>query len=475
MLKKLFKGVVASAATLALMGTATAATYDLNIGGASAQYFYWNKAASGFLTTTYGCTATSTEAADKYHGVTRGTGCDVDGVGGNDDTVYVRYHGESSSKGCINAPSCGNYTQVDESTCNWGGPLTYNCTATANAPLHIGAADVDCGSLTQTTQGWEKGFITFSTNPGAFLPYGNAAGYPLPAGMVVETPIVVPFGFIANNTVTHNVCTAPVTNPSGAHKAYDKYWWQCVPDANGYSTDCIGQYKCVDTGSGYECAGGINAGNPCDTPVDCPDVALTDTKCESVPLENLSRLMALHLFSGQITNWNQFGPSFPSLPVVLCMRHGGSGTHATLETAVFRGDAIIKTISTPNFAWHHKSSTDLTDSCVDDFAGAVGYVDADKVLNVDDMGNTHQMKYQGVEPARNKIAYGNYNFWGAQHMFYDPSCVTGVQLTLAQDIISYAGNGLYLTEALFGETAKYWATSSEMQVSKSDDYAYPAR
>jgi ABC-type phosphate transport system substrate-binding protein len=212
-------------------------------------------------------------------------------------------------------------------------------------------------------------------------------------------------------------------------------------------------------------------------------VALENTSCEAVPLENVSRLQVLLLFSGQIKNWNQFGPYFPDLPVVLCMRHGGSGTHATLENGVFRGDAVMVTNSVPvapNYIWHHTSSTDLTDSCIEAYPGAVGYIDADKALGIDDTGHIHQMKYQGVEPTRGKIVNCEYNYWAAQNVFYDPDCVetagdypSAVRTQIVTDLIAYASDENNLTQALFGERAKFWATQGEMKCAKANDYAYP--
>jgi ABC-type phosphate transport system substrate-binding protein len=191
----------------------------------------------------------------------------------------------------------------------------------------------------------------------------------------------------------------------------------------------------------------------------------------------------LLLFSGQIKNWNQFGPYFPNLPVVLCMRHGGSGTHATLENGVFRGDAVMVTNTVPvgpNYIWHHTSSTDLTDSCVETNAGSIGYVDADKALGIDDTGHIHQMKYQGVEPTRGKIVNCEYNYWAAQNIFWDPDCIetagdypSAVRTQIVNDLMAYAADSANLTPALFGERAKFWATQAEMNCAKANDYAYP--
>ena len=55
-------------------------------------------------------------------------------------------------------------------------------------------------------------------------------------------------------------------------------------------------------------------------------------------MSNITRAMAVLLFSGEIANWNQFGSNFPDLVVTLCYRHAGSGTAATLDYSVVRGN-----------------------------------------------------------------------------------------------------------------------------------------
>ncbi|MBE9550459.1 MAG: hypothetical protein IMF13_00260, partial [Proteobacteria bacterium] len=222
------------------------------------------------------------------------------------------------------------------------------------------------------------------------------------------------------------------------------------------------------------CNGGANQGAECDDAEDCPDVNLADTECIAMPIDNLSRLMAILLFkNNDITNWNQFGPWYPDLPIVKCMRHAGSGTHATLDLAVMRRDAIPHQMTIPGSIYHYRSSSDLM-KCVRDFDGAVGYADADKLLGSSGIGNVHLAKYQGVEPTREKIKNCEYNFWATQWVYWDADEVAGLGLTnFVADLMAYAGNPANLTYQNIGYRADFWAAQSEMSCKKDNDRAYP--
>jgi hypothetical protein len=183
------------------------------------------------------------------------------------------------------------------------------------------------------------------------------------------------------------------------------------------------------------------------------------------------------------------------------MRHAGSGTHATLEDGVFRGDGpTYVQSSTPatgwipfdpsgcptygdaqdpqgpnNPVWHYRSSTDLTEDCVQYYDGAVGYVDGDKVLANDFVDNVHQVKFQSVEPTRDKIKFGEYVYWSAQACYYDDDTVNGTVQDLADDLMAFAASAQNLAYGPFGEKANFWATGAEMTVQKGTADAYPQK
>jgi hypothetical protein len=277
----------------------------------------------------------------------------------------------------------------------------------------------------------------------------------------------------------------------------------CPPVAGAVDGDpaseCVGFYKCVgpertsptDPADQRTCVGGARAGLACDTATDCP-VDRADTACKARPIDNLSRMQALLLFAGQIKNWQDFGPWYPDLAVALCIRHGGSGTHGTKDLRVMRGDRAFLTQtrafsasdptgnSIPNkallpIAWHYKSSTTLTEDCVEFYDGGVGYVDADKALNNDFTSNVHHLKHEGVEPVRQKVIFGEYPFWGAASCFFDNDAVAGLsndQKTLARNLLNWIAAQ---NERFEFPTNLFWASGAEMTVSAPNDFAYPGK
>jgi opacity protein-like surface antigen len=485
MLKKRVIGLMAAVAVLAAANMAAAAEYNINIYGASAQHKFWSSAAPAFLAdTTNGlaCSSTAQATKDSKNGITKGEGCTVNGVGGN--TVYIRYASQASYDGIEAVMGVDNnssqpcsaqgqeYRQmVDETSCNWS---TKACTALKCVDVNLGASDVAGASFIQTTSGWENGKTSHDAGEDARTYSYNA----IPSPATYANPIIVPFGFMVNKSVTETRCTAPRADNVN-HKAYTKEGWRCVPDGNGNSSDCIGNYACV---SGL-CAGGVNAGQSCTTAANCPDAALTQTSCVPQPLDNLTRQMALHIFSNQVDNWQDFGPYYPDLPIVKCLRHAGSGTHATIDLAVFRGDASIFNQSDPfggsNGAkvWHYRSSSDLV-KCVNTQTGGVGYADADQVLTTSSLSNVNMVKYEGYEPSRKNIVNGSYNFWAAQYIYWDATDTTEWTTELNQivgKLMAYASSPANINETTLGAAANYWAAQGEMKVTKTNDFTYPIR
>lgn len=536
--RKTLKCIIAVCAVFAFAVTAGADEYTVNMCGASAQAGFWQKAGAEVIKQALDCDSAQLDGLGDKQLIIRGVNCDADGT--KDDTVYVRYQAVNSAHGAANYDCVTTDPWPVPSSCLFTGG--YTCTADESAQCQLGCSDVEPGSLKATTVGYEDGRAGCPANGGSdvFMPHGNPSGYPLPPGVNVYRGVVVPFGFIANSAITNWVCdnTDLLEN---ALLAYDKDDWQCDPadsTPEGYNPWCRSAYKCIDHWKkvddvwveGSNGVGVCMDGNQtadldkymekdangeivypeCFDASDC-NIPLEDTQCEQETLKNLSRLMALHIFSDVVYNWNDFGPSFPSLAIVKCMRHGGSGTHQTLINTVFRGDATVKNMTVWNisdadplrafggtgapdgksYVWHYKSSSDLTRDCVAYYAGGVGYVDADKVMFRSKIDVTkapenflpsygiHQLMYQGFEPSRLAVANGEYNFWAAQYCFNDPTgtCYdpAGVEADILDSIMITAQDPTFLDEVRFGQRAYFWATQGEMKVDKLTEYAYPTR
>jgi hypothetical protein len=200
-----------------------------------------------------------------------------------------------------------------------------------------------------------------------------------------------------------------------------------------------------------------------------------------VPFDNISRLMATAIFNGQVTNWKDFDPTVADIPIVVCMRHAGSGTHATLDAAVMRGDYSLMTTEHNDadfgvtMGWYpetyfNKGSSDEM-RCVGQQAGAIGYADADKVkANVQngEYGDIKLMKYMGEEAVKTDIVNGKYDFWSAQWLFSDPDDPQAVK-DLVAALATYASDPANLPSS----KADYWAAQNEMKVEKTTDFTFP--
>ncbi|WP_319526508.1 substrate-binding domain-containing protein [uncultured Desulfosarcina sp.] len=521
MFKKVIKGIAIGAAVLGMFaGQSIAADYEINIYGASAQHKFWLNLAPDFLTNVAGCDTNSITqtAVNSKHGMAYGENCNTYGTG---TSVLIRYSSQASYAG-INAVSVGGSKSMCAEDAN------HECTSLTSVQVNLGASDVAGTSFKTGTAGYVDG----DQDTDEIWEEFNSLKLGFPTASTIANlqefnPIVVPFGFLVNNKATEYRCAkpAPTEDTTVNDKAYDKYGWSCVPNSNyvcsdanytnqedceandatwdlvsdnaprgasGVSTHCIGYYKCLNGA----CNGGLNSGTPhcsnsaytdeetcelneetwydgtCTVAQDCPDVELADTYCKEVPVNNLTQTMAQRIFSGSVNNWSAFGPSYTSCPIMRCMRHSGSGTHATMNLAVMDGQTLVSD-SDGETTWHYESSSDLT-KCVTNFDCAVGYVDADKLLTfsgVGDVEGAHIAKYNGVEPTRANIVNGTYEFWAAQHVYYrDQDFASGtVYKDILDDMIDYSSNSANLTTATLGNAAYFWAAQEEMTVGRAGD------
>ncbi|MEA2084752.1 MAG: substrate-binding domain-containing protein [Thermodesulfobacteriota bacterium] len=453
-MKKFYSKVAGAAVVgVALLGFAgMASALDINIYGASAQYLFWNDAADNFLTDTVanggaGCSAATQNEPDSKHGVTQGTNCPTHG------TINIRYTAKASYDGLL-ACQDKNYPGATAQCPNNDrqrlfadvGTTTLTC-----RDVTVAASDVAAKSFDQRTS-----LRNFKTQKPIDL---DANGDPHDVLLPANQPLVVPFAFVVTNDVTVKQCMGPdLLEPTpSAHKAFSPFGNVCYENA-----DCVGYYKCTDE----TCDGGVNIGGTCTTYAQCPDVEEAAAECLEAPLNNMTRLMATNIFSGKATNWKDFGDYFPNAPIYKCFRHAGSGTHATLDFAVMRGNGWGWDLQfwMPNATWSDGTG-DLM-SCMDTHDYAVGYADADRLYGKNKEA-MHVVQYEGVSPTRDRIRNGLYNFWSAQWM-YTCDDTTGDQQTMAQTLADYASDpdNIPVTKELF------WAAKKEMRFMKSSDQAW---
>ncbi len=199
----------------------------------------------------------------------------------------------------------------------------------------------------------------------------------------------------------------------------------------------------------------------------------------AAPLNNLTRTQALNLFSGNVYDWGQlngFG-AYAGKGVQLCFRHAGSGTHATIDKAVMRGDLALVTEEAVNYsagvlpdAFFYQSSDSSSGGmkqCIETNGGngvggeyiAIGYLDADAAATL----NMHQMKFQGASATDTEIANGSYDFWSAQNVYLKTADNTPV----VQKMMAFAAANIPSGKA------GIWVKANALNVTKTNDKAIP--
>lgn len=442
-MKKIMRTAAVAASFLAMATVANATEYNINLFGASAQFFYWNDAADNFLAAPVAsnglaCADVKQDSTTSKDGIARGTNCA--GLPSTSDVIYVRYSSRASADGPRsafgidpdNTDACSTlgYTDefrkmADETSVDWNPSTVGGLNKCVDVTL--GASDCASESFVQKTTGNEKGYLqtgvvsTFDMN-----------AYPTPGeadGLVAHRPVVVPFAFFLNG------------------------------EANGSTLDSATGTYMNGTGS----------------------------------VTNLSRVQSVNLMAGKVYNWSQFGAGFPAKKAVVCLRHAGSGTHATLDMAVMRGDmklAMLEgwpTLFSPNkpYIYFHTGSSDLM-ACVNvNGSGkyptattthmAVGYADADAsainpITGVYPYPKAVTLAYEGVMPTKVGITNGTYAFWSQQWIYENPADLNyGTLAPIQQKMMDFASDPANMP---VGKQA-VWAAASELKVTKASDTSLP--
>ena len=450
-MKKILKSAAIGASMLAMVGTtAHAGKTQVNLYGASAQYKFWTAAAPEFLLNN-GCAAADVYTAnsglgDRDVGVAvcrgdvdygaAGTGSGMGGAYGANTivftyTTFASFEGINAVQGldptgldgCANAGERKLPSETGMNLVNYDSLYP-----TAGDVTQTECLDVVLGASDVKPETFQQESHGLDLGPCGGVSYDSSVyNYSIPAGFIEYEPIVVPFSFFVNAQDNH-----------------------------------------------------------------------------AVPFDNLSREMVLLLYSQSVMNWNLFnadldgdgsietgayladGTGGDSLPVVLCLRHAGSGTHATLEAGVLRGDINMPTtenLGSP-FApatYFNKGSSDMM-RCVGggctgwDGFGAIGYADSDKCLGgtvgvaTGDCkgGIVKRVEYQGHIGDRKNIKMGKYAFWAAQHIYQDSADAQELK-DLSSALMTYAA----VPANIPASRADWWAAQDEMKVKKVTDFAMP--
>lgn len=428
-MKRSIKSLALAASVLAMAGTAQAATYDINIYGASAQYNFWKNLSATYLTASVAnggqnCTGGTTSAEyntgsdasnDKKHFIVTGTNCN----GGH--TINIRISSKASYDGINavrNTGTAGQRSMLDSVT----NPVL------VAKDVHVGASDVAGESFQQESHGQKNG-------PAGGGQYDMAFTGISTSGLTVKNPLVVPFAFFVNNSVTYN-----------------------------------------------KCVGGTNDGMLCVT-AGAQDICGTGGTCTNTQLDNISRPMAVNIFGNKSWYWSDLGASFNAgtagNEIIACHRHAGSGTHATIDYAVLTHgkwggnlptqESTAVTSDSGIVYFNESSSNEM--NCINTLAGAIGYADADQKLT--DYTSTHQVKYQGVPARRNTVRNGLYDFWSVQNLYINntKTPVNVAPRTIIDSMITWASKPASIN-LLPSPMPSFWASFNEMVYMKSSDKTY---
>jgi hypothetical protein len=463
-MKKQFTGALATAALLAIAGAASAAPYaipsgsvEINIYGASAQFGFWNAAARDMVMETvanggFGCAdhLAGIDSTGKTFGITVGRNCAS--VAGNKDMI-IRYSSKASYdgiyavKGTLDTDSCGNAKQrrlADETVLDTASasalpagstfPAATTISAVKCYPVTLGASDVAGETFTQSSAG--------QTSHSDTTPYKINGADPAftgisTVGLLDHKTLVVPFAFYINNKVKLGTCSSAAAKNAGG---------QCAIT----TADAGLTY----TGTDADCGGTAGA-------------------CTIATPDNMSRLMAVSIFSGNAAAWTDFGAGFAAKDVVACLRHAGSGTHANLDKDIIYsnlwGSNTQSSQTIPASATSGTGSVFNVDSsaelgCVAKYDGGVGYADADASQT-----GTSRMKYNGVAAKRTNLRNGLYDtFYSFQHLYENDADTTAAQDTARNTMLKYV-----TIHAFPSSKAEYWATAKEMIWAKDTDAGYP--
>lgn len=451
-MKKIMRTAAVAASFLAMATAANATEYNINMFGASAQFLYWNDVADDFLAkplTSNGlaCTDVKQDSTTTKDGIARGTNCA--GLPSLSDVIYLRYSSRASADG----PRAAFGIDPDN---------TDTCST-------LGYTDEFRMMANETSVDWDRATIA-GTNKCVDVTLGAS-------DCASESFVQKSTGKDIGYTLT------------GAVKTYDMNAYPTPGEADG-----LVAHRPVVVPFAFFLNGAAN-----NSTVD----ALGNRVVGTGDIKNLSRVQSVNLMAGKVYNWSQFGAGFPAKKAVVCLRHAGSGTHATLDMAVMRGDILLGKVETwptlfsPNkpYFFFHTGSSDLM-KCVNlngappagttlpagyivpttTNALAVGYADADvnalnPITGLYAYPNSVVVSYEGVMPTKVGITNGTYSFWSQQWIYENPADLNYATLApIQQRMMDFAADPLNMP---VGKQA-VWAAATELKVIKLSDTALPA-
>ena len=452
-IKKIIGSLAAGVAMLAVAGTALAdnPTYEINIYGASAQFTFWNAAVPNWIksltSSTYGCSSSTTVTTSTFNSTNK-----VHTAACTNANIIVRVSSKASFDGIL--------------------------------ALKGDDSQAASGSTAEKCESGQAGYPT------------NASDAPYYRKMADETSL-------SGGTIASLKCYRVTIGASDVAGASFKQ------SSNGSLNGTSAGAYTVRSFSGIDTTG-LTAQKPFLVPF-AFYVNTSNSTLNTAMNDNISRMQAVLLFSGQIADWSQFGSSYPSLHTTVCLRHAGSGTHSTLDYAVLRGGSVTGTgtnwghtpATTQNTSFNATTSSllptydstspdiyfnDATGdelNCINNHEGAIGYADADKAWNstttsvnynpIPGYANIKQLKYQGEYATADSIQHGRYDFWTNEFAYYDTTQLSTTMRNLVYSTGTPKGILKYVAGNIPASETYFWVYNNvaTMPFTKSTDKKYP--
>ena len=455
---------------LAIAGSASATTIDFNEWGSVSQFRTLKGVAPAFLTSniTYGayktpaCTSAGAVVCDSAGTSTcviTGTSCA--NYGGKDITFRINYN---KSYDAVSSLISGDPYNGSPYAATYGGltcaagtrPMLVSSASGASwscQAVHLASSDVAGSSFTGSTTGNKQGPVGSSTITRTFPATGISV-----STLNEFTPLSTAWTFYVNNAVQVSKCVGG---------SYDGN----LCTAATATTDC-------DTGS-----------------------------CTSGPLDNITREMAVQIFSGNAALWSDLGASYTVTGatqgvddyVVPCDAHVGAGGQHVLDFALMNkgkwGGALPTAQKTAaidgQYYWFNDTVTDRV-KCINGNSvvagypagdsstgsgsvGAIGQLDCNQPVSVSNTSqNVHKIKYNGQPGHRNTIRNGNYDFFNNLYMYEQKSIAGTDQDKLIHALTPYLQEPAHVNAAAIGSAdAACIAAKNEMTWNKDKDGNYP--